>query len=321
MIQSYVRSAVICCGVIGTVLSTPSESQAIFHWFGNCCRPQTTYAPIQPAVNCNPCGAQTAQYVPTTCYRQETVAVPVTTFQPVTSCSMSACNPCNPCTWCPTTTTTMRPVTVMQQQVRMVPYTTYRIVYTTPSPCATGCGAPLATAMPAASTYYYQPSTSAVMSAPATVAPSTGSCCGGGAAPASYSAPATTYATPTSPAPVYSAPAPTLSSPPATAPNTTTPPSTYESGRPESSTTIDPNAPLSPIPQSSSSTSGATFGPSITPPDSSRTTSAPVQRAWMVRPVSNAVPADVPAWLQSQRATPTTSANTATGDDWRPSVR
>lgn len=319
MIQSYVRSAVVCCGVIGAVLSTPAESQAIFHWFGKCCQPQTTYAPIQPAVNCNPCASQVAQYVPTTCYRQECVSVPVTVMQPVTSCSMAQCNPCNPCSWCPTQTTTLRPVTVMQQQVRMVPYTTYRIVYTQPSPCATGC----ATAMPATSTYY-QPSTPTMMSAPAPAMPSTGSCCGGGAAPASYSAPATTYSAPAMQQPAYSTPAPSLSSPPATsAPATTTPPtSTYESGRPATPSTTDPSAPLSPIPQSSSSSSGATFGPSLAPPASSRTTSAPVQRAWMVRPVSNAAPADVPAWLQTQRATPTTSANAnSVADDWRPSVR
>lgn len=308
MIYSSVRSAVLCCGVLGAVLSTPAESQAIFHWFGNCCRPQTTFMPVAPAVNCNPCGTQVAQYVPQTCYRQECIQVPVTVCRPVTTC--------DPCSCCPTTV--MRPTTVYQQQVRMVPYTTYRIVYSNPSPCATGCGTGFSAA-PAVSTYY-QPA------APA-MAPSTGSCCGGSAAPASYSVPAATYSAPATSQPVYSTPAPTLSTPPAT----TTPPPTYESGRPETSTS-DPNAPLTPIPQQNSGvvapSNGAaptTYGPSFAPPPaSSRTTSAPVQRAWMVRPISNTAPVSAPpAWLQSQRATPTTSANTAVtnGDAWRPSVR
>lgn len=299
MIQSYVRNAVVCCGVIGAVLSTPSESQAIFHWFGNCCRPQTTFMPVAPAVNCNPCGTQVAQYVPQTCFRQECIQVPVTVMSPTTSC--------DPCSCCPTTV--MRPVTVMQQQVRMVPYTTYRIVYSNPSPCATGCATPAAPA----STYYYQPT------APA-MAPSTGSCCGGSTAPASFSAPAATYSAPVTSQPSYSTPAPTLSAPPTT---TTPPTSTYESGRPATETT-DPNAPLTPIPQQSSGTAPTTYGPSFAPPASSRTTSAPVQRAWMVRPVSNPAPVNAPpTWLQSQRATPTTSANTAgsNADAWRPSVR
>jgi hypothetical protein len=315
MIQSCVRQAVVCCGVIGAVLATPSESQAIFHWFGNCCRPQTTYMPVAPAVNCNPCGTQVAQYVPQTCYRQECVQVPVTVMQPSTSC--------DPCSCCPVTT--MRPVTVMQQQVRMVPYTTYRIVYSNPSPCgtcATGCGV---AAAPAASTYYYQAAAPA-MAYPA--APSTSSCCGGSAAPASYSAPAATYSAPmTSPQPTYSTPAPSLSTPPAT---TTPPASTYESGR---ANTTDPNAPLTPIPQPSNgassnslegNTSGTNYGPSFAPPAASRATSAPVQRAWMIRPVSGAAPVSAPpAWLQSQRATPMTSTNTASAsaDAWRPSVR
>jgi hypothetical protein len=127
--------------VAAAFLAQPAESQAIFHWFSNCCGGNTTptysaapaygAAPAYQAAAADPCCAppqvsQTVNYLPQTCYRTQYVTVPVTTYRPVTGR--------DPCTGCPVTC--MRPATTYVQQARLVPYTTYRAVLS--NPC---CGA------------------------------------------------------------------------------------------------------------------------------------------------------------------------------------
>ena len=153
MIVPSRRNLVLLCGVTLAVISIPTESKAIFHWFGGGCCGRTTFAPT--TTFCNPCGAQTCQYVPQTCFRQQVVNVPVTVMQPVASC-----NPCGGMT------TVMRPVTTFRQQVQMVPYSSYRLVYSNP-----------VVASPV--------TTSFMIPAPAT----TSSCCSSSVAPATFTAP------------------------------------------------------------------------------------------------------------------------------------
>ncbi len=151
MTLSNVRTLIVACSVGGAFLATPSESKAIFHWFGGgccggrtaytapttayympttayyapttaCCAPTTAYY----APSCNTCTQQVVNYVPQTCYRTQIVNVPVTAYQPVVAS--------DPCTGCPVTV--MRPVTSFVRQVQMVPYTSYRIAY---SPVTSSC--------------------------------------------------------------------------------------------------------------------------------------------------------------------------------------
>lgn len=103
-------------------VGAPREGDAIFRlfhrwWYGG------TYV-YQPV--CAPVAVQ-AQYVPQTCYRQQCSYVPVTTYRPVTTFDA--------CTGCPVTA--YRPVVVYRPQVTLVPYTSYRIVYS-----GVGCSAP-----------------------------------------------------------------------------------------------------------------------------------------------------------------------------------
>jgi len=123
MIGFSTKKLLIVGVVAGGFLATPSESHAIFHWFGHCCAPRTTYLPPAPAANCGT--PQVCNYVPVTAYRTQVCNVPVTAYRPITTS--------NPCTGCPTTT--YRPVVTYMQQVRRIPYTTYRLS------CPTGqCG-------------------------------------------------------------------------------------------------------------------------------------------------------------------------------------
>jgi hypothetical protein len=186
-----VRHVMAACAVAGSMLMVPSESKAIFHWFGGCNSCGTTanrpvaaaYAPYaapvvanySPCNTCSPC-AQTCNYVPQTCYRTVYQQVPVTAYQPV-----STCGPCG------NQVTAMRPVITYQTQARLVPYTTYSPVYTPTvgyAPAATGC----ATGNCGSSVSYAAP-----------MAPSSGcsSCGTSGAAPAYsspvYSQPSATY--------------------------------------------------------------------------------------------------------------------------------
>ncbi len=131
-----VHKLLVACSVAVGFLATPSESQAIFHWFGRCCAPRATYLPVAPVQTCAPvcpqsCTQQVCNYVPQTCYRTQMISVPVTAYQPVRSC--------DPCTGCPVTS--YRPVVSYVQRVQRVPYTTYRMV------CSTQQVAPAATAV------------------------------------------------------------------------------------------------------------------------------------------------------------------------------
>jgi len=115
------RGAVAACGATVLLLAVPAQSSAC-GWldclFGGWCgaRSQTTY---RVPVYTSPSAPQTCRYVPQTCYRTVCQQVPVTTFQPLTGC--------DPCTGCPVTT--YRPVTTWTYQARLIPYTTYRPVY------------------------------------------------------------------------------------------------------------------------------------------------------------------------------------------------
>lgn len=295
------RSLFLICGVALAAVSVPSESKAIFHWFGGGCCGRTTYAPT--TAYCNPCGAQTCQYVPQTYYRQQVVNVPVTTYRPVASCG-----PCGG-------TTVMRPVTTYQQQVQMIPYNSYRLVYSNP----------VVAAPPAAN--YYTPSTT-----------SAASCCTPAVAPASYTAPATTYGAPATAAP-------SLSTPPA---SSTTPPQTYapsngeqyESARPSDSTQPQQNSGsdqgpelrMTPIPDNqtgSRPTNEPQQGSHRHNLDSTRTTSyTAADRGWSYMPVANTTgaiepantsAATVPAWVANQRAVP--AAPKLDDGGWRPASR
>ena len=191
MLYSNVRTLLVALSVGGAFLATPAESKAIFHWFGGgCCGGGQTapvaatayYAPTTAyyAPACNACAPQVANYVPQTSYRTQYVNVPVTTLRPVVSS--------DPCTGCPVTV--MRPVTSYVQQVQMVPYTSYRIVY---SPVTSGC---------ATTSYYapaaYAPAPACCAPAAACCAPAAPSCC----APAAAAVPAYPQSTtPQSPAP------------------------------------------------------------------------------------------------------------------------
>ncbi len=106
-------------------VGAPREGGAIFRlfrrwWYGGTYVYQPVYAP----------SAVQAQYVPQTYYRQQCSYVPVTTYQPVTTFDA--------CTGCPVTA--YRPVVVYRPQVTLVPYTSYRIVYS-----GVGCSVPTAT--------------------------------------------------------------------------------------------------------------------------------------------------------------------------------
>ncbi|HWB13615.1 MAG TPA: hypothetical protein VG826_30600 [Pirellulales bacterium] len=166
-----IRAALAACAAT-TFLAMPAESQAIFHWFSNCCGGNSTptygAAPLYQAAPVDPCCSppqvtQTVNYVPQTCYRTQYVTVPVTTYRPVAGR--------DPCTGCPVTC--MRPATTYVQQARMIPYTTYRMVLS--NPC---CGATTA----------YTAGYAGVTYAPAA------SCsgCSGSTAPITYAGPATT---------------------------------------------------------------------------------------------------------------------------------
>jgi len=151
-----VRGAVTSLGAVLVLLSVPEQSYALFDWL---CPPGgayrgttvTTYTPpftgrpmswapryseppwrpAMPLVAAAPGiapAATTCCYVPTTFYRTEYRMVPTTTCQAVTYYE--------PCSGCPMVT--YRPVTSWAYRPQLVPYNTYRIVYSAP---ATTCAA------------------------------------------------------------------------------------------------------------------------------------------------------------------------------------
>ncbi|MBN2473413.1 MAG: hypothetical protein JXB62_02300 [Pirellulales bacterium] len=124
----------IMCGVAAMLLAVPAESRALdclgclFGWCGGRCA--TPYAAsYAPAYSPAPV-AQTCSYVPQTCYRSVCQTVPVTTCRAITSC--------DPCSG--SRVVTYRPITTWTQQTRLIPYTTYRLVYSNPYAACTPCG-------------------------------------------------------------------------------------------------------------------------------------------------------------------------------------
>jgi hypothetical protein len=167
MFLSKTRTAVVLCGMAVVLAGFPAKSHAIFDWLCPWSKKQqtatTTYVPpysgrpvvAAPAAIAPPVvvgvpavGAAmptTCSYVPQTCYR--TVYRPM----PVTSCTPVTCY--DPCTGCPRVS--YRPVRTYAYRAMMVPYTTYRVVYSNPC-CPTttwagGYGVSGAVAAPACS--------------------------------------------------------------------------------------------------------------------------------------------------------------------------
>ena len=167
----------------GTLLLAPSESQACrcldwlcpWNW-GRGSMASTTYAPpyapSYSTASYTAAAPRTCCYVPQTCYRTVYRSVPMTTCQPVVSR--------DPCTGCPVTC--YRPMTTTVRRACLVPYTTYRLVWSNPCATTVSACAPVATSVspcsacgPATSTTvpYYRPSTSspATTGSPADLAP------------------------------------------------------------------------------------------------------------------------------------------------------
>ncbi|MBN1910682.1 MAG: hypothetical protein JW818_13130 [Pirellulales bacterium] len=145
-LRASIRILVLACVVVSVIAAMAAPSAAcecldrLMPW--NWCKApagSTTYAaPYNPCATpvaaCpTPCAPQTQQvcsYVPQTCYRT------VYQMTPVTSCVATA--GCDPCTGCPVTV--YRPVTNYVRSAQLVPYTTYRRVWTTvASPCVSSC--------------------------------------------------------------------------------------------------------------------------------------------------------------------------------------
>jgi hypothetical protein len=158
LMMRFRRLRVFSALMAAASLLVPADAHA---FLGLCQKRQNAAAALYGGTVCNPCGQQlVCNYVPQTCYRTQTVQVPVTTMRPV--CGTDPCTGCR--------TTVMRPVVTYQQQVQYVPYSSYRLQYSVAQ-----------AACPTATTSYYAP------------APSSGI---GVAAPA-YTTPAATFAAPT----------------------------------------------------------------------------------------------------------------------------
>jgi hypothetical protein len=111
----------------GQLLCTaPAEGGPLLDWLlhrNRCCRPACP--PVAPVATCQTtcqqtCSRVVVNYVPHTAYRCEWERIPVTTYQQTSST--------DPCTGC--TVTCNRPCTTYTWQMKQVPYTTYRPVYT-----------------------------------------------------------------------------------------------------------------------------------------------------------------------------------------------
>ncbi len=187
----------VACAALTLGAARPAQACCLCHLFGGC-----GCAAPAPAATCAP--PYQVNYVPQTCYRTMYSSVPVTSYRPVTSS--------DPCTGCPVTS--YMPVTSYVQKPVVVPYTTYRPVYTAAyAPacgCSTcGCSACGTGACGAATATYYAPAAPscgcAAAAAPVATyyAPAAPSCgCGAAAA-----APTATYYAPAAPAATYYAPA------------------------------------------------------------------------------------------------------------------
>ncbi len=225
MASTKLRTLIVAAS-LAAGLNMPGQAQACCwcHSLFGAPAPVAAVAPpyISPGVP-----VQSVSYVPQTAYRTVYSPVPVTTLSPVTSC--------DPCSGCPTTS--MVPTTTYVQRPVVVPYTTYRPVYSTyyaPAPAPACCAAPAcgcgacggACATPAPATTYYQPSASYYQPStsyyqPSAVVPGAPGCgCAAHAAPAYSGAPVPAYSG--APAPAYNS---TSTYAPAYAPPSSYPPS------------------------------------------------------------------------------------------------
>jgi hypothetical protein len=278
-------------------------------------------APACAAPACSSCAPQVVQYAPYVSYRP-TIIRPVTTYYMPTaaafypapacsSCAAPACSACAApvtsyypapaCNTCAAPVTAFRPVGLFTQEVRLIPYTSYRMPYlpvtyvgyapgcsTCASPCASSCAAPCASTC--------------------------GSCSSCGTV--SYEGAATTYQSPgcaTSQPEISGTYAPPASMPAQSAPTSNPVPSSdYGQGQPKTfqdqrpagdtlpstenkSTNPDNKSSTDPSPESSPRPEpklNSLPGPQLGNPDN-RTTSSPVRQAiYLVnRPTMVATPA------------------------------
>lgn len=196
MASRRAHQAVLACSVVALLLLVPTQSSAcawLSRLFG-CCPARTTYMlPYVPAP-----GRAPVSCVPQTTYRAVCRRIPVTSYRPITSC--------NPYTG--RQVTSYRPITTWVSQRQLVPYTSYRTAYATPSrSCYT---APVA---------YYGRTVGGI------VTTSASSCCGGTVVGARVPtvAPTPVYQTPVYQTPVYQTPVQQITPQPAAGSNGSNP--------------------------------------------------------------------------------------------------
>ena len=147
MIYPRLRTLIVACGVAAVLLAAPGEAKActlLDNLFGGLFGggSHTTYRAVCPTPACPPttipspcascpapcasCPSPAPSYVPQTTFRPVFRSVPVESYLPMVSC--------NPRTGY--RVTTYRPATTWTRQTTLIPYATYRAVYTNPcNPC------------------------------------------------------------------------------------------------------------------------------------------------------------------------------------------
>ena len=334
MLASQTRYLLIVCG-LSAMLSMPATSEAgpILDWLCGTApnvSAQTTYtepyiatenvapayaapAYAAPAAGCSSCAPQVVQYAAYTSYRPAYVR-PVTTYYVKPACNTcasptTAFYPAAPCSSCAPAVTAYRPVVAFTQQVRMIPYATYRMAYmpvtyigyAPAAPvCASPCTAPCAT--PGAA-----PCTSCGSVGYAGAISSGNSACA-----SCQSSISGNYTMPSMQAPSMSAP----SISPAPSGETPQPPTTFKEEKPAiggpSSTPSENSNPLNtatdsknllPIPNSDKQLN-VLPGPQLVDPDN-RSTSSPVRQAFQlaarqVSPVETTPAPKSSSWRESK---------------------
>ncbi len=255
----------------GVLLGSSVPSLGFFGWWKRqqACSP----AYVAPTVS----APVVANYVPQTCYRTQYVQVPVVSYYQAPTI--------DPSTGCPVTC--MRPTTTYVTQARLVPYTTYRVVYS--NPCSTAVAPPATTA-------YYAP----------TAVSRVGGCSSCGVAPMystpnygapttvpSYAPPAATppgYTVPTTPSPTFDpTPQPTVSASPIYTPPSYAAPGNTTSAYPS---TVSPSIP---------SIGPATSTPSL-PDTNSNTTPTPPASSGPAKTFENGSGSPRPTPIQDPEA-------------------
>jgi hypothetical protein len=333
MLARQIRCVLIAWSLVA-MLSLPATCQAacgLCNLFGGgspayATAQTTTYTPAYyaaaypasacaaPACGCSSCGApQVVQYAPYVSYRP-TIIRPVTTYYaptaayyPAPACSSCAAPvtsyyPAPACNTCAAPVTAYRPVGLFTQEVRMVPYTTYRMPYmpvtyvgyapacsTCASPCVSSCATPCASSCGSCSScgsVSYEGATTYQSPSSATAQPEiSGSYV---APPASMPAPS---APTTSPAPSsdYGQGQPKTFQDQRPAGETKPSIQDNNNSTPDSKPATDPSPDSPPRPETRLNSSP---GPQLVSPDN-RTTSSPVRQAiYLVkRPALSAEPA------------------------------